>query len=62
MKVFVVVALVFLVLAGMVSIVQAEIKWVNGYYRMDGTPVRGYYRDTSNDGNPYNNANYLGLN
>ena len=22
----------------------------------------GYWRDTSNDGNPYNNANYLGLN
>ena len=21
-----------------------------------------YWRDTSNDGNPYNNANYLGLN
>jgi len=22
----------------------------------------GYFRDSSNDGNPYNNANYLGLN
>ena len=22
----------------------------------------GYWRDTSNDGNPFNNANYLGLN
>ena len=47
---------------GMVSNAQAEINWVHGYYRTDGTPVRGYYRDTSNDGNPYNNANYLGYN
>lgn len=29
-----------------------------GYYHQRGR----YYRDDSNDGNPYNNANYLGLN
>jgi len=35
-------------------------RWVNSYFRRDGTYVSGYYRDTSNDGDPYNNANYLG--
>ncbi len=40
----------------------ADIKYVDGYYRSSGTYVSGYYRDTSNDGNPYNNANYLGYN
>ncbi len=39
-----------------------EIKWVDSYSRRDGTYVTGHYRDTSNDGNPYNNANYLGYN
>lgn len=38
------------------------IKWVNDYYRGDGTHVSGCWKDTSHDGNPYNNANYLGLN
>lgn len=28
-------------------------------YNKKGT---GYWRDNSNDGNPYNNANYVGLN
>ena len=40
----------------------AEIKWINEYTRSDGTYVRGHYRDTSNDGNPWNNANTLGYN
>lgn len=40
----------------------AEIKYVNSYSRKDGTYVSGHYRDTSNDGSPYNNANYLGYN
>ena len=40
----------------------ADIKYVDGYYRSSGTYVSGHYRDTSNDGNPYNNANYLGYN
>lgn len=29
------------------------------HYNKYGT---GYWRDDSNDGNPYNNANYLGMN
>jgi len=40
----------------------AAIKWVNGYNRSDGSYTQGAYRDTSNDGNPYNNANYYGYN
>ena len=36
----------------------AAIKWVSSSNSSRG----GYYRDTSNDGNPYNNANYLGYN
>jgi len=40
----------------------AQIKYISSYYRSDGTAVSGHYRDTSNDGNPYNNANYLGYN
>jgi hypothetical protein len=41
---------------------QAEIKYIDGYYRESGTYVAPHYRDVSNDGNPYNNANYLGYN
>ena len=40
----------------------ARIKYINGYQRSSGTYVSGHYRDVSNDGNPYNNANYLGYN
>ena len=40
----------------------AEIDYIESYTRRDGTYVSGHYRDTSNDGNKYNNANYLGLN
>ena len=36
----------------------ADVRWVNAPSTSNG----GYYRDTSNDGNPYNNANYLGYN
>lgn len=36
----------------------AAIKWVSSSHSSRG----GYYCDTSNDGNPYNNANYLGYN
>ena len=39
-----------------------QIKYISGYSRSNGTYVSGHYRDTSNDGNPYNNANYLGYN
>lgn len=40
----------------------AEIKYVKGYTRSNGTYVNGHYRDTSGDGNMFNNANYLGYN
>ena len=46
----------------MVSQSFAAIRYVDGYYRSSGTYVSGSYRDTSHDGNPYNNANYLGYN
>jgi hypothetical protein len=39
-----------------------SIKYISGYTKSNGTYVGGHYRDTSNDGNPYNNANYLGYN
>ena len=42
--------------------VQLCYRWVSGYSRRDGTYVRGYWRDNSNDGYLYNNANYIGLN
>jgi hypothetical protein len=38
------------------------IKYIDGYTRSDGTPVSGHYRDTSNDGVKWNNANELGYN
>jgi len=37
---------------------EAAVRWVNA----PSTSRGGYWRDTSNDGNPHNNANYLGLN
>ncbi len=40
----------------------AQIKYIDGYSRGDGTYVSGHYRDTSNDGVRENNANYLGYN
>ncbi len=38
------------------------IKYVGPYFRSNGAYVSGCWKDTSHDGNPYNNANYLGLN
>ena len=38
------------------------VKWVDGYTTKSGQYRSGHYRDTSNDGNAYNNANYLGYN
>jgi len=40
----------------------AAIKYVKGYFKSDGTYVSGHYKDTSGDGNKYNNASSLGLN
>lgn len=59
MKTFIIAMLLTLAFAASAF---ADIKWVNSYSRSDGTQVSGHYRDTSNDGNSYNNANYLGLN
>ena len=50
------------ILLGVVTSAYAEYRYVNDYYRGDGTRVSGYWRDSSNDGNSYNNANYIGLN
>jgi opacity protein-like surface antigen len=58
MKLFLAVALMICVFASSAF----AIKYISGYSRNDGTYVSGHYRDTSNDGNSYNNANYLGLN
>jgi len=58
--------LVLLVVAVMVLVAATDgycaIKYISGYTRSNGTSVSGHYRDTSCDGNPYNNANYLGYN
>jgi len=39
---------------------EAEVKYVQGYTRSNGTYVSGHYKDTSGDGSRYNNAEYLG--
>lgn len=55
-----------LAFAAFLSLLAADsalvVKYVNGYTKRDGSYVSGHYRDTSNDGNQYNNANYLGYN
>ncbi len=50
------------VLTALASPAFAAIKRIKGYTRSNGTYVQSHYRDTSNDGNSYNNANYLGYN
>ena len=58
------ISLLFLVLL-LISIFAESafaIKYISGYTRRDGTYVSGHYRDTSNDGYEYNNADYLGYN
>ncbi len=57
--------MVLLTLFGMIasmSSANATIKYVKGYTRTNGTYVSGHLKDTSGDGNPYNNASYLKLN
>ena len=61
-KTMIIAVLAVLIGFNVVADASAAIKYINGYYRSSGTYVRGHYRDTSNDGNPYNNANYLGYN
>jgi len=58
MKKIIVLAVLFVVMAVNASEASAAIRWVNSSHASNG----GYFRDTSNDGNPYNNANYLGYN
>lgn len=62
MKKTMILAVVAVIVLGIVSESRAAIKYVGGYSRHDGTYVSGGFRDTSHDGNPYNNANYLGYN
>lgn len=53
---------VLFVFGTMLSVVEeseAKSVWVKGYYRKDGTYVRGHYR-TAPDGNPYNNYSFPG--
>jgi len=61
-KTMIIAVLAVLIGFNMVADASAAIKYISGYSRSNGTYVRGHYRDTSNDGNPYNNANYLGYN
>jgi hypothetical protein len=51
--------IIFLFLLFLVSAVFAKDVWVNGYYRSDGTYVRGHYRSAP-DGNPWNNYSTRG--
>ena len=62
MKKFMILGIAVVMGLSMVGESFAAIKHVGGYYRSNGTFVGGHYRDTSHDGNPYNNANYLGYN
>ena len=54
--------LIFGMIVSITTQSHAAIKRIKGYYRSNGTYVKSHYRDTSNDGIKYNNANYLGLN
>jgi hypothetical protein len=62
MKKIMILAVAVFISLGVVGNSFAGIRYVNGYYRSSGTYVSGHYKDTSHDGNPYNNANYLGYN
>ena len=58
MKKTMIVAVVLIGIASVASDAFASINWVSSSHSSRG----GYFRDTSNDGNPFNNANYLGYN
>jgi hypothetical protein len=49
------VLIALVVLCAMATVAMADINYVRSYYRGDGTYVSGHYKDTSADGNPYNN-------
>ena len=61
MKKIIILAVAVVAILTMVSEAFCDIKYVGPYIR-GGTIVSGGWRDTSGDGNPYNNANYLGYN
>lgn len=60
MKKIVIMIIGLIILMG--GVAQARMQYINPYIRNDGTNVSGHYKDTSGDGNPYNNASYLGYN
>lgn len=62
MKAMVIVAVIAVTVLMAAADGYCAIRYINGYTRSSGTYVSGHYRDTSGDGNPYNNANYLGYN
>ena len=62
MKKTIILAVAAVIVLGAVSESHAAIRYVGSYFRSNGTCVSGGFRDTSHDGNPYNNANYLGYN
>ena len=62
MKKTMILTLALVIGLSMVAEASAAIKYISGYSRSNGTYVSGHYRDTSGDGNPYNNANYYGYN
>lgn len=51
-----------LVFLSMCNVAFARIKYIPTYIKSDGNWVEGHFRDVSNDGYEYNNANYLGIN
>ncbi|MDP8259647.1 MAG: hypothetical protein P9L96_01375 [Candidatus Gygaella obscura] len=62
MKKLIILALAIVVSLNLASSVFAATKWISGYSTRSGQYRSGHFRDTSNDGYLYNNANYLGLN
>lgn len=50
--------LTFIFIASITTTTLADV-WVKGYYRKDGTYVRGHWRSNP-DGNPYNNWSFPG--
>lgn len=62
MKKLIILAIAIVAILTMASEAFCEIQYINSYVRSNGTVVGGHFRDVSCDGNPYNNANYLGLN
>ena len=60
MKTFIIVLMLAIMMIPAVGF--CTVRYIDPYIRGDGTIVRGHYRDTSNDGYKWNNANELGYN